>query len=189
MRSDPASVMASVAQPLLRKPRTADEVLRCLIWEGWHPSCSFVEGSRHCETIKAPLIRQAIRKLRAKRGLYRYHQALGLAIRLSGTDATVESDWRTALKLLRILEHASPIGTPRQRLLLLEVARNGRVVQAMRRALKTERRIRRRSIEPTWIAVLYAEGSAASVAVADRFNAHLSLERQNQMRGYLPEAR
>ena len=71
---------------------------------------------------------------------------------------------------------------------LLEIAQNKQVVKAMRHALRQERNPNTRRIEPTWIAVLYAEGSDASVLEADRFNALLEPEIQVVLLAYLDES-
>jgi hypothetical protein len=67
---------------------------------------------------------------------------------------------------------------------LLEIADNAQVVSAMRYALRQEKEIRPKEIEPSWIAVLYAEGSKASVREADRYNAQLNPETQAALRIY-----
>jgi len=83
---------------------------------------------------------------------------------MADADDTLEREWREAIDHLRVLADASPIGTSRQRGLLVGVARNKRLVRAMRSPLKTEP-----EIDPTWMAVLIAEGSPASSATVRRY--------------------
>jgi hypothetical protein len=181
--------MKRVDEPVLHKPTSVDEVLQCLIiWIGRPPVIAFYEGSRECLNLSAKLIKGSIRALRKRTDLSRYTHALSRAIRVSQPDAVVAAEWRTNLRHLRALYYTSPTGSDRQRSKLLEIARNKLVVGAMRHALRQERVIRTRGIEPTWIAVLYAEGSKSSVEQADRFNALLDAKLQNDLRTYLTQA-
>lgn len=168
----------------LDKPTTVDEFMRCLIWHGWDPSVAFDEGSKKCLNLNPHLIRESVEALRNRSDLSRYTVALSNIVRLSGDDDQIRIEWRTNLTQLRALLHTSALGTARQRATLLEIARNEQVVRAMRCALRQERDIESRRIEPTWIAVLYAEGSEASVREADRFNVLLKPEMQAALLSY-----
>lgn len=97
--------------------------------------------------------------MRERRGATVEVRALAGAVREDEGDEVVVADWRSAIDGLRVLYHASPSGTKRERELLLEVARRSRLVAAMAAAVK-----RSKEVYPTWAAVLIAEGSAASVA-------------------------
>ncbi len=97
--------------------------------------------------------------MRERRGATVEVRALAGAVREDEGDEVVVADWRSAIDGLRVLYHASPSGTKRERELLLEVARRPRLVAAMAAAVK-----RSKEVYPTWAAVLIAEGSAASVA-------------------------
>ena len=162
--------------------------MRCLICHGWDPGVVFDAGSKLCLNLKADLIRASIKALRKRSDLSRYTHALGKIVRLSQPDDVLRVEWQTNLRQLRALLYTSAYGTDRQRAKLLEIASNAQVVKAMRYALRQEREINGRDIEPSWIAVLYAEGSIASVREANRFNELLEPETQTVLRGYLGEA-
>jgi hypothetical protein len=166
------------------RPTTTDEFIRCLIRPGWDPFVAFDEGSKQCLKLNAPLIREALKSLRMRAGLCRYTRALQKIVRVSSDDETLRNEWRANLPQLRALLYTSAFGTDRQRRKLLEIACNKQLTGAMRYALKQEQIIEPRRIEPTWIAVLYAEGSIASVREADRFNSLLDAETQSGLRKY-----
>ena len=172
----------------LDKPTSVDEFMRCLIWQGWDPSVAFDEGSKKCLNLKPDLIRESIKALRKRSDLSRYTRAVIKIILPSQDNDTLRAQWRKNLPQLRALLYTSAVGTDRQRAKLLEIARNEHVVRAMRYALRQEREIQPRSIEPTWIAVLYAEGSDASVREANRFNALLKPEFQVALLTYRNKA-
>jgi len=177
--------MKKIDDQFLDKPSTVDEFMRCLIWPGWDPSVAFDEGSKKLLDLSPDLIRKSIKTLRKRSSLSRYTHALSKIVRLSQPDDAIKVEWQTNLRHLRALLYTSAVGTDHQQATLLEIARNTQVVRAMRYALRQERKIRSRGIEPTWIAVLYAEGSNASVREADRFNVFLKPERQAVLRTYI----
>jgi hypothetical protein len=123
---------------------------------GAAPPCYFV-GAKLCRNIPAPIIRESLALMRERHGATIEVRALAGAVREDEGDEVVVADWRSAIDGLRVLYHASPLGTKRQRDLLLEVAGNARLVAAMAAALK-----RGDELYPTWAAVLVAEGSAES---------------------------
>jgi hypothetical protein len=149
---------------LPKRPATSELVIDCLVWKGWNPGIAFYEGSRVCRRLDAKLIRETVAELRGLQALSRDVHALVEAVDLRVGDDELCKDWRDAIDGLRVLFHASPIGTARERNLLLNVARNPRVVSAMQVALKSEHRV-----DPTWMAVLIAEGSTKSQSIVDRF--------------------
>lgn len=120
---------------------------------------SYFEGAKLCRNVPAPLLRESLALMRARRGATLEVRALAGAVREDAGDEAVVADWRAAIDGLRALYHASPVGTKRQRELLLDVARNARLVAAMAAALQ-----RGDELPPTWAAVLVAEGSAESAA-------------------------
>ncbi|NML47278.1 hypothetical protein HHL11_26255 [Ramlibacter sp. G-1-2-2] len=71
---------------------------------------------------------------------------------------------------------------------LLEIARNKTVVKAMQHALQQELLPDPRKVEPSWLAVLYADGTEASILEANRFNALLDPKTQAVVLGYRDEA-
>jgi hypothetical protein len=150
---------------LPRKPATARHVARMLVWPRWNAAVAFQEGSRRCRHLGAALIRGAVPLLRAR--VKREHQearALVEVLDLSAQDRDLERRWLEAVDRLRILFNASPVGTLRERALLLDVARDPSLVAAMRVAAEA-RGVRP---DPTWLAVFLAEGSPASVAIFER---------------------
>ncbi|HSH96411.1 MAG TPA: hypothetical protein VK968_19845 [Roseimicrobium sp.] len=169
----------------LGRPASVDEFMRCIIWPGWHANVAFTEGSKSCLNLKPSLIRPALAALSRRHDLGRYTHALCKIVRTSQPDEALQDEWRTNLPLLRALLYTSPVGTERQREKLLDIARNARVISAMRHALRKEITIDPRTVEPSWIAVLYAEHSKASVREADRFNTLLRPEMQTTLRAYL----
>jgi len=146
------------------RPTTPTQVLQCLIWPGWHPGIAFYQGARKCRHLKAEAIRGTLALLRTQAHLPKEVRALVEAVAPDDEDEHLERDWCDAIDGLRILYHASPTGTERERELLLSVARNKRLVAGMRRALPAEPKV-----APTWMAVLLADGSVESRAVTDRF--------------------
>jgi hypothetical protein len=176
--------MSRPSDPFLDKPTSVDEFVRCLIWNGWDPFVAFDEGSKRCLNLKPHLIRESVRALRNRSDLSRYTHALSKVVRLSDDDDVLSVAWRANLSELRSLLHTSASGTDRQRAKLLGIARNKEVVGAMRYALRQEREIESREIEPAWIAVLYADGSAASVREANRFSALLKPETRAALLSY-----
>ncbi|MFT3768194.1 MAG: hypothetical protein QM820_22310 [Minicystis sp.] len=123
---------------------------------GAAPPCYF-DGAKLCRNIPAPIIRESLALMRERRGATLEVRALAGAVREDEGDVVLVADWRSAIDGLRVLYHASPVGTKRQREMLLEVARNARLVAAMAAALR-----RGDDLHPTWAAVLVAEGLAES---------------------------
>ncbi len=148
---------------LPRNPATPKQVVDCLIWKRWHHSVAFYQGSKACRRIEAALIRQTIALLRKRSVLPEEVRVLVATIDLVADNDAIERTWRDAIDALRVLHHASPIGTPREKNLLLEVARNRRLVAGMRVASKSSR-----DIAPNWLAVFTAEGSPESTAIVDK---------------------
>jgi hypothetical protein len=146
------------------RPKTPTQVIECLLREGWHPAVVFFEGSRTCRRLEAGLIRESVDELRKRPSLPRDVGALVETVELRERDDEVEGRWQGSIDGLRTLYHASPKGSARERKLLLDVARDRRLVAAMRAAVTATG-----EIEPTWMAVLIAEGSPESQAVVDRF--------------------
>lgn len=149
---------------LPKRPTTSKQVIDCLSWNGWDPRIAFYEGSRVCRRLDAKLIRETVAELRKRRALPRDVNALVEAVDPRVADQELKNDWQNAIDALRTLFRASPKGTSRERSLLLDVARNGKVVSGMQAAAKSAR-----DIDPTWIAVFIAEGSPKSRSIADRF--------------------
>jgi hypothetical protein len=149
-----------------KRPVTPKEVIERLIWKGWNAEIAFYEGSRVCRRLDAELIRGAVVALRKRRALSIDIRALIAAVEPSDPDEVLRRDWQDAIDGLRVLFHASPAGTSRQRQLLLGVARNRKLIAAMRVASMPAQ-----SIDPTWMAVLIAEGSPESNAVVAKFTA------------------
>jgi hypothetical protein len=149
------------------RPKTPTQVVDCLIREGWDPGLVFFEGSRACRRLAAGLIRESLVELRKRPSLPRAVHALVEAVDPCESDDDVTSRWQSAIDGLRVLLHASPKGSARERGLLLDVARDPRLVAAMRAAV-----VATGETEPTWTAVLIAEGSPESSAVVDRFRDH-----------------
>jgi hypothetical protein len=143
---------------------TPKQVIDRLIWKDWEPSVAFYEGSRECRRLDAQLIRGVVAALRKRRALPLDARALVEAVDPAVADDELKRDWQAAIDGLRVLYHASPKGTSRQRELLLDVARNRKLVAAMRVASTVAS-----DLDPTWMAVLIAEGSPKSRAVAARF--------------------
>jgi len=180
--------MNQIGGPPLKNPTSADEVLQCLIWVGWDPSVAFDLGSKRCLNLKPNLIRESIEALRDRSDLSRYTYALTKIVDLTQADAELRTEWKSNLSQLRALMATSAIGTDRQRMRLLEIARNKRVVAAMRHALEQERDPNPKKVEPSWVAVLYADGTDASIAEADRFNMLLRPDTQAALLRYRHEA-
>jgi hypothetical protein len=171
------------------KPKSVDEFFNCIIWPRWDPSVAFDEGSKDCLSLKPDLIRDSIRALKKRNDLSRYTLALTKIVRLSDPDDKIKVEWQKNLRHLRALLYTSPVGTERQRAKLIEIARNDQVVKAMRYALRQEKNINPRKIEPTWIAVLFAEGSKASIQQANRYYTLLKGDWLTNLRSYLYEAK
>ena len=170
------------------KPKSVDEFLSCIIWPGWDPAVAFDEGSKDCISLKPDLIRDSIRALKKRTDLSRYTLALTKIVRLSDPDDIIKAEWQKNLRHLRALLYTSPVGTERQRAKLIEISRNDQVVKAMRYALRREKTINPKRIEPTWIAVLFAEGSKASIQQANRFYKLLKDDGLTYLRSYLEES-
>ncbi|HEY6907907.1 MAG TPA: DUF4240 domain-containing protein [Myxococcales bacterium] len=147
------------------RPATARDVANFLVWQRWDPSVAFYEGSRSCRRLAAALIRGAVPLLR-KRLRHRHQEvhALVEAIDVAAADRELERRWQEAIDRLRALYHASPTGTARERSFLLDVARDRKLVGAMRVAAEA----RGEPADPTWLAVFAAEGSRGSVALVER---------------------
>jgi hypothetical protein len=149
---------------LPKRLTTSKQVIDCLVWEGWDPRIAFYEGSRACRRLDAKLIRETVAELRGHQILPRDVHVLVEAVDIRVGDDELSNDWRNAIDGVRVLFHASPKGTARERHLLLDVARNPRVVAAMQVALQSAH-----NVDPTWMAVSIAEGSAKSRSIVDRF--------------------
>jgi hypothetical protein len=108
-------------------PATPNQVIASLIWKRWDPSIAFYNGSKACRRIGADLIRRTIAVLRKRRTLPDEVRVLVTATDLAADDDETERTWREAIDGLRVLFHASAIGTPREKGLLRELARNRRV--------------------------------------------------------------
>lgn len=172
----------------LKKPTSADEVMQCLFWIGWDPSIAFDAESKQCLNLKPHLIRESIKALRERSDLSRYTHALSKIVELTDDDDVLRVEWKKNLPQLRALMFTSARGTDHQRLKLMEIARNKQIVKAMQHALRQESMPDPRKIEPSWIAVLYADGQKASILEADRFNTLLEPKIQVDLRGYRDEA-
>ena len=122
-------------------------------------------------SLKPGLIRESISALSKRADLSRYTRALMKIVRLSNSDDNLKREWQRNLRQLRALAYTSAKGTGRQREKLFEISRNKQVVNAMRYALSQEIDISIRGIEPSWIAVLYADGSRASIMETTRSTA------------------
>jgi hypothetical protein len=107
-----------------------------------------------------------IAALRKRRKLPKEVRALVEAVELGDADDALRRDWQQAIDGIRVLYHASPVGTARQRNQLLEVARNRKLVGALRVAATAASRL-----DPTRMAVLIAEGSPQSDAVVAELSA------------------
>jgi hypothetical protein len=151
-------------EQLPKRPTTSQQVIECLSWKGWDARIAFYEGSRICRRLDAKLIRETVAELRKRRSLSRDVSALVEAVDPRLPDHDLKNDWQNAIDALRTLFRASPKGTSRERNLLLDVARNGKVVSGMQAAAKSAK-----DIDPTWMAVFTAEGSPTSRSIADRF--------------------
>jgi hypothetical protein len=90
--------------------------------------------------------------------------ALVKAVDPNVADHQLEMDWQTAIDGLRTLARTSPKGTSRERNLLLDVAQNRKLVLGMQAAMTSAA-----DIDPTWMAVFFAEGSPKSRSIADRY--------------------
>lgn len=180
--------MNQIEGPPFKNPTSVDEVLQCLIWVGWDPNVSFDLGSKRCLNLKPNLIRESIKALRDRADLSRYTYALTKIVDLTQADEALRAEWKSNLPQLRALMATSAIGTDCQRMRLLEIARNKRVVEAMRHALRQEPDPNPKKVEPSWVAVLYADGTNASIAEADRFNVLLRPETQAALHRYRHDA-
>jgi hypothetical protein len=132
----------------LERPATPTQVIACLICKRWHPSIAFYNGSKACRRIGADLIRQTIAALRTRRSLPVEVRVLVETIDVTADDHECERTWRNAIDALRVLYHASAIGTGREKSLLLDVARNRRLVAGMRLASRFSK-----DIPHNWLAV------------------------------------
>lgn len=156
--------MEFIEEEYVKKPKTIEDVVRCLNGNVMDPSIAFYEGSKFCRKITAELIRSTITSLSEKHDAPRYTLALIYSITTEVADEELQENWRRNIDDLRVLYGTSPNGTTKQAEKLISVGRNTQLVRGMCKALKTEIEIDRRAIEPTWLAVLYAEGSEQSVA-------------------------
>jgi hypothetical protein len=157
----------------LKRPATPTQVIACLICKRWHPSIAFYNGSKACRRIGADLIRQTIGALRTRRSLPVEVRVLVETIDVTADDHECERTWRNAIDALRVLYHASAIGTGREKSLLLEVARNRRLVAGMRLASRFSK-----DIPPNWLAVFAAEGSADSKAIVVKARRRYATDRR-----------
>ena len=170
----------STKQPIYKKPSNPQEFIQCLICPGWNPGVVFYYGSKHCLNLKPDLVRNSITELSKHPGLSRYTYALTKIVRMSSSDEDIKREWKQNLPLLRALYYTSAFGTARQRAKLIEVSQNKQLVKAMRYALKQETKIEDKNIEGSWIAVLFAEGSKASVNIANRCILHIDPEKTHK---------
>jgi hypothetical protein len=138
---------------------------------------SYFAGMKVCRNIKASLIRESLEEMRRMRDPTEEVRALAKAVRETTDDAILMEDWRGAVDGLRVLYHASPVGTGRQRAQLLGVAANRRLVAAMRDTIDEGGRL-----FPTWAAVLIAEGSRASATTIRRY---VRSDRDEHSRGWV----
>ncbi len=162
--------------------------MQCLFRVGWDPYVVFDVGSKQCLNLKPHLIREVVTVLRERSDLSRYTYALSEIVELADNDDALRVEWKKNLTQLRALMFTSAIGTERQRAQLFEIARNKQVVKAMQHALRQEGNPNPKKVEPSWIAVLYAEGTSESIPIADRFNALLAPKTQAVLLGYRDEA-
>lgn len=98
-----------------KRPVTPRQAIDCLIRKGWDPGIVFFEGSRMCRRLDAQLIRDVVAELRKVRSPPRDVRALTEAVDPHDRDDELMRNWQTAIDGLRVLFHASPIGTPRER--------------------------------------------------------------------------
>jgi hypothetical protein len=158
----------------VKNPKTVDQVIQCLNGIYLHPSIAFYEGSKFCRQIGADLIRAAIKNLKDSGQCPRYTLALINSIDVAASDEAVQEQWRRNIDDLRILYHASPVGMKREKDLLISVSRNKSLIKAMVSALDAEKGVDDRAIEPTWLAVMCAEGSPESLAKVELLKPYLN---------------
>ncbi len=149
--------------------KTPEQVRDLLIRKEWDPSTVFYDGAKDCRTIDAALIRDSQPLLRSHPAGGKDVRALVEAVSTAEPDEVVEAAWRAAIDALRALQRTSPKGTPRERKLLLGIARHRTVVRAMIVAAASEP-----DLDPSWLAVLSAEGSPESLALVRRHAAGLA---------------
>ena len=162
--------------------------MQCLFLAGWDPYVAFDVGSKQCLHLRPHLIRELVAALRERSDLSRYTHALSEIVELAESDDALRVEWRRNLTQLRALMSTSAVGTERQRAKLVEIARNKQVVKAMQHALRQEVNPNPKKVEPSWIAVLYAEGTSESILMADRFNSLLAPKTQAVLVGYRDKA-
>src|SRR5262249_8265601 len=109
---------------------------------------NYFSGMKLCRNIGAQLIRDSLELMRPAPEPTPELRALAGAVHATTDDAVLVGDWRAAIDGLRVLYHASPFGTARQRALLLGVAANTKLVAAMRAAVEHATQPL-----PTWSAV------------------------------------
>ena len=153
-------------------PKSVEEVMLCLNGRIMDPSIAFYDGSKYARKIEANLIRRTVRELRSVDMVPKYTHALALSVRLGNKDTDLQSAWHKNIDDLRVLYHASPIGTQNQRNLLIGVAQNKSLVKAMRTATVNEE-FKRHSIEPTWLAVFSADALPSSLRIVKRLKKYL----------------
>ena len=144
-----------------------------------------MEGSKQILALKAGLIRESIAALQQRKDLTDDTHALTQLVDPTDEDDVLQTEWKQNLSHLRALQYTSPVGTERQRLKLLEISQNARLVAALRYALEQDPAPNPKGISPPWIAVLYAEGSAESVRAADRLMALLKADPNDELFSYL----
>ncbi len=145
------------------KPQNPQQVRELLVREGWNASVIFYEYSRKCRDIGADLIRRSLPLLRKEAQFGQELRVLVGVIDADQPDEVVEGCWTSSIDALRSLYRTSPIGTEREREVLLGIARNPMVVKAMIGAVQSEP-----DADPSWLAVLSAEGSPAALAIVER---------------------
>lgn len=150
-------------------PRRPEQVRDLLIREGWNQSVAFYHMAKDGRNLKAALIRGALPLLRDHPEAGKDVRTLVHAVTPEEPDEVVEAQWRSTFDALRALFRTSPIGSQRERETLLSIARDKNIVRAMVAAAVAEPKI-----DPSWIAVLSAEGSKESSAIVQRELAKLS---------------
>lgn len=145
------------------KPKTPQQVLDLLVREDWHPGVIFEQHSRHCRNISADLIRRSLPLLRERVSFGKEICVLVNVVDANQSDKVVEEAWTSAIDALRALHRTSPMGTERERQVLLALAGNHRLVNAMLSAVQSQY-----DADPSWLAVFCAEGSANATRIVKR---------------------
>ncbi len=142
------------------RPKTPEQIVGLLTREGWHPAVVFNEGAKDCRNAGANLIRDAVALLRRQLPEGLEVRALVEVVGTEDSDDALEEAWRTAVDALRALYRTSPVGTRREREILVGIARNDKLVKAMVAAASSQQQV-----APSWLAVFNAHGSPNSAAL------------------------